>query len=251
MMAVLRKHGKIVAAVFWIIIWQLGIMLVNRSLLIPIPTPLTTVQALWRLLGSGAFYETVGLSVLRIVTGFLAALLVGSVCALAAAKWEWFHDLTAPVLQIIRAVPVASFTILVFLWVTRGRIPTLISFLTVLPVVWANVESGVRSVDTKLVEMANIFGLSRRGILREITFPTVRPYLTSAITTGLGFAWKSGVAAEVICRTDHSLGDLLWVGKTAIDYDEVFAVTLTIAGLSVGLQALTQAILRGDRHDSI
>ncbi len=247
-----NKRMKTAAAVaFWIIVWQLGAMLANRSLLIPIPTPLTTAQALRRLLGSGAFYATVGLSVLRIVIGFLAALLLGTICALAAAKWERFHNLTAPVLQLIRAVPVASFTILVFLWVTRGRIPSFISFLTVFPIVWANVESGIRSVDTKLIEMANIFGMSRRNILREITLPAVNPYLSSAITTGLGFAWKSGVAAEVICRTDRSLGNLLWVGKTGIDYDEVFAVTLVIVALSVLLQAVVRSALKGGQHDSL
>ena len=58
----------------------------------------------------------------------------------------------------------------------------------------------------------------------------------TAAVTGLGFAWKSGIAAEVICRTQGSLGDLLWSGKATVSYDEVFALTVVIVLCSALLQ---------------
>lgn len=239
---------KVAAVLFWLAVWQIAAMLANRSLLLPIPTPLTTAQALGRLAGEGSFYLTVGASLLRICGGFLLALIFGTLCAFLAARWEFFRVLTQPLLQLIRAIPVASFTILVFLWVSREQIPGCISFLTVFPIVWANVESGLTAADRDLTEMAKVFGMKGSRILREITLPGIRPYFSAAAATGLGFAWKSGVAAEVICRTGNSIGDLLWSSKTAVDYDEVFALTLVIVLLSVLLQAAAQAILRGGKR---
>ena len=64
------------------------------------------------------------------------------------------------------------------------------------------------------------------------------------MSSGIGFAWKSGVAAEVICRTQQSLGNLLWAGKSGIDYDEVFAVTLLIVLLSVLIQKAAMRMFR-------
>ena len=64
------------------------------------------------------------------------------------------------------------------------------------------------------------------------------------MSSGIGFAWKSGVAAEVICRTQQSLGNLLWAGKSSIDYDEVFAVTLLIVLLSVLIQKAAMRMFR-------
>lgn len=243
---ILKKGG---ALLFWLLIWQLGASAANRSLLLPIPTPVDTAAALLRFLGQADFYLTVASSLGRICAGFVLAFITGTLCAFLAARYEWFHILTSPLLQLIRAIPVASFTILVFLWVSRGKIPGTISFLTVFPIIWANVENGLRNADRRLSEMAAVFGMGKADILRQVTLPSLRPYFSTAAATGLGFAWKSGVAAEVICRTGNSLGDMLWASKSAVCYDEVFALTAVIVLCSTALEALARRLLKEARRD--
>ena len=232
------------ATIFWLIVWQVAATVVNRGLLIPIPTPVSTVAALVRIITDAESLTAVGLSILRILAGFVCALIAGTILAILSARSTLFRVLTAPLVQLIRAIPVASFTILLFLWVSRGKLPSTIAFFTVLPVVWANVESGITAADRDLIEMARVFGMSGAKILREIILPGIRPYFASAVSSGIGFAWKSGVAAEVICRTQQSLGNLLWAGKSSIDYDEVFAVTLLIVLLSVLIQKAAMRMFR-------
>ena len=241
----------IAAVAFWILVWQGAAMLCNRSLLIPIPTPADTLLALRRLAGTSVFWRAVGTSALRICIGFAAALVFGTVCAVLSHRWDLFAAAADPMLRLIRAVPVASVTILVFLWLPREQIPGFICFLTVFPIVWGNVAEGLRNVEKGLIEMAQVFGMGRREILRHITLPAIRPYFIAAVATGLGFAWKSGVAAEIICRTDRSLGNLLWSSKSAIAYDEVFALTLVIVIWSVALESSARALLRGGRRDKV
>ena len=211
-------------------------MAANRTLLLPLPTPVDTARALAAMAGQAAFWCSLGLSLLRICAGFLLAVAAGARCAAASHRWRVFRWLMSPLLGLIRAIPVAVFTIVVFLWVSRPYIPSTIVFLTVLPIVWRNVETGLESADRQLAEMARVFGMDRRAILRQITLPGIRPYVSAAVSTGLGFAWKSGIAAEVICRTQGSLGDLLWRGKAAVSYDEVFALTVVIVLCSALLQ---------------
>jgi NitT/TauT family transport system permease protein len=240
----LKRAG---AVLFWLLLWQGAAMLANRSLLLHIPTPIDTLCALGRMAGTGSFYLTVGASLLRIAAGFLAALVLGTGCAVLSARWELFATLTSPLFGLLRAIPVASLTILVFLWIDRAAIPSCIAFVTVFPIVWSNVEGALRSASVELGEMAQVFGMSRRRILREITLPGIRPAFSTAVVTGLGFAWKSGVAAEVICRTPGSIGDLLWQSKSSVDYDEVFALTLVIVVLSMLMQRLAGPLLRAGR----
>lgn len=246
-----KNVRKIAAVVFWVLVWQVAAMVCNRSLLIPVPTPGDTLSALHRLGGTSAFWLAVGASALRICIGFAAALVFGTACAVLTQKWDLFAAAADPMLRLIRAVPVASVTILVFLWLPRERIPGFISFLTVFPIVWSNVSEGIRHADRGLIEMAQVFGMGRREILRRITLPAIRPYFIAAAATGLGFAWKSGVAAEIICRTDHSLGNLLWSSKSSIAYDEVFALTLVIVIWSVALESGARTLLKGGRRDKI
>lgn len=241
----LEKAG---AVVFWLVVWQFAAMAANRTLLLPIPTPLDTLSALWRMGGTAEFWRSLLLSLLRICAGFVLALAVGALCAAASARWRGFRWLARPLLGLVRAVPVAVFTVLVFLWVSRPYIPSAIVFLTVLPIVWSSVEAGIGSVDPHLAELGRVFGMSGWRIARHITLPQLRPCLTSAVATGLGFAWKSGIAAEVICRTQGSLGDLLWSGKATVSYDEVFALTVVIVLCSALLQGAAAKATEGGRN---
>lgn len=248
------KKTALSAAVIalWLVVWQIGAMLINRDLLIPIPTPLTTLAALWQEGANLHFWLIAGASLLRICVGFAAAVVIGSVCAFFSSRLTWFRILTAPLIKVVRSVPVASFIILVFLWLSKGEIPSFIAFLTVCPIVWANVETGFLTTDRQMVEMARVMGLSNLQIITQITLPGVKPYFVASVATGLGFAWKAGVAAEVICRTEFSLGDLLWAEKSAINYDGVFALTVVVVALSVLLESGVKALLKGgERHDTV
>ena len=238
---------KLLAVLFWLAIWQLGAMLANKNLLIPIPTATDTLKSLAAMCRRLSFWKTVGVSLLRISIGFAAAVILGTVCALISARCEFFKILFSPLLQLIRSIPVASFTILVFLWISREKIPSVISFMTVFPIVWANLECGAAELDRGLIEMARVFGMPGPGMLKEIILPGLRPYFATAAANGIGFAWKSGVAAEVICRASDSIGNMLWASKNSVDYSEVFALTIVIVILSTLLQKLAGAILRGGK----
>lgn len=61
----------------------------------------------------------------------------------------------------MRAAPVASFIILALVWIRSSQLPAFIAFLMVVPVVWGNVEKGLREIDGGLLEMAQVYRLSR------------------------------------------------------------------------------------------
>ena len=78
-----------------------------------------------------------------------------------------------------------------------------------------------------------------------VRLPSLAPYLVSACKTGLGFAWKSGIAAEVICRPAGSVGNSLYRAKLLLETPEMFAWTATVVVLSVILEKLL--VLAADR----
>ncbi|MBR0326221.1 MAG: ABC transporter permease subunit, partial [Clostridia bacterium] len=180
-MSASKKILKLSAVIlFWLGVWQIAASLANRGLIIDIPTPITTVAALIRMVPKRAFLLAVIGSVGRIVLGYLIAAVSGILCALAAHRFPLFKALTSPILQMIRAVPVAAFIILVYLWLKEGAIPVFISFLMVFPLMWANTEAGLAAIDTKLIEMARVMELPRKKILRHVVFPAVLPPIAAA-----------------------------------------------------------------------
>jgi len=231
-------------AAFWLSVWTLGCFVANRSLLMPLPYPWDVAKSLWHLLGDGVFWADVGMSLLRILVGFVTAVVVGVVLAVLTTLFRVLHTLFSPVLSAVRAVPVASFIFLAFLWIAADWMPVFIAFLMVVPLVWENVRQGILSTDGNLLEMAQVFRLSRSRRFSQVWLPSVRPYLRAALTTGFGFAWKSGIAAEIICTTGHSIGAQISAAKSTMDYAAVFACTAMVVALSVSLEYLLRRLIR-------
>ncbi len=230
-------------AAFWLAAWEIASLCVSAELLLP--SPLNVATTWWALAKTASFWAAAGTSLLRILVGFAAGALVGTALAFATAKWSLLRTLVSPLLHIVRAAPVASFIILALVWIKTAWLPSCIAFLMVLPLVWANVEQGLAETDKKLLEMATVYRLSKRATWKHVRLPSLAPYLLSACKTGLGFAWKSGIAAEVICRPAGSVGNSLYRAKLLLETPEVFAWTGTVVVLSVVLEKLL--VLAADR----
>jgi len=170
-------------------------------------------------------------------------ILLGAVLAVLTCSFSWCDRLLSPAVRVIRAAPVASFILLVLLWAGRGRTPAIISALMVLPVVWDNLSRGIQAVDPKLLEMAKCYRFSRWKTAALVSLPALRPYILTALSTAAGLAWKSGVAAEVLCLPEPSLGQRIYYTKYYLDIPELFAWTAVTVALSMALERLLRACL--------
>ena len=73
--------------------------------------------------------------------------------------------------------------------------------------------------------------------------PALRPYILTALSTAAGLAWKSGVAAEVLCLPEPSLGQRIYYTKYYLEIPELFAWTAVTVALSMALERLLRACL--------
>lgn len=235
--------------IFWVLLWHILATIENKKLLFPIPLPIDTLREFGTCVKDPLFWSAVKNSLLHIVTGFISAVGLGLVCGLFSGSNAFFKSFTAPISRLIRSVPVAAFIVLAWLWIPSDSIPAFIAFLMVFPIVWLQVENGLLSVDKQLVEMARVMGMKKSGIILNIKLPTVLPAFRNACITGLGFAWKSGVAAEVICNPTGSIGAMLSNAKSNIEFERVFAIVLTIVILSLILENIIKLLWREKRYD--
>jgi NitT/TauT family transport system permease protein len=103
----------------------------------------------------------------------------------------------------------------------------------VLPVVFFNILQGLKAADEKLLQLAKVYRLSLIKKVKAIYLPSVVPYLIAAISVGLGFGFKSGIAAEVIGIPAKSIGRKLYEAKLYLMTKEMLAWTAVIILISV------------------
>ena len=118
----------------------------------------------------------------------------------------------------------------------------------VLPVVWGNLCRGIRETDPKLLELAAAYRFSWWKQVRLIYLPSLRPYFLAAVTTAMGLAWKSGVAAEVLCIPRPAIGTQIYNSKLYLDIPDLFAWTVAVVALSLLLEGLLRALLERDKR---
>lgn len=227
----------------WIVVWQLAAVSLGHGGLF-LATPIQTLQALAQLAPTAGFWQRIVFSALRILAGFLLAVVGGLVLGALGARWRWVRIFIEPAMQLIRAMPVASFVILALLWVRSANLSVVVSFTHVLPVVYAGVQGGIADTDSQLLEMAHVYRLPLITRLRYIWLPGIFPSFCESCIAAMGMCWKSGVSAEVIGLPDHSVGDALYRAKITISTPEVFAWTLVIVLLSATLSTLAAWALR-------
>lgn len=239
---------RVAALAAWVILWQAVAVFLGHDGLF-LATPVQTVQALAALIPTAAFGQRICFSALRILAGFLLAVAGGLLLGACGARWRWVQIFIDPAMQLIRAMPVASFVILALLWVRSANLSVIVSFTHVLPVVYAGVQGGIADTDPQLLEMARVYRLSLTARLRYIWLPGIFPSFCESCIAAMGMCWKSGVSAEVIGLPDHSVGDALYRAKITLSTPDVFAWTLVIVLLSALLSALAARLLRAvKRH---
>ena len=217
--------------VFWIAVWQIVSMAVNESLIIV--SPWDTLVRIFELSGESAFYKAVGTSFRSIGIGLLSALVLGTALAVLSRATHFVYELLSPLFAVIKATPVASFTLILFFWGVKGKsLSVWISLIMVLPVIFFAVYEGIGAADKKLLEMAKIYGVPKARQIRDIFLPAAMPSVSGALSVAVGFAWKSGVAAEVIAIASGSVGGLLYDAKTMLESRDVFAITATVIIIS-------------------
>ena len=249
------KHLKLPAwspallsIVFWVALWWIVAAIFGKPLLLP--TPPSALRALFSLAKTSSFYLTVFLSLLRIFLGILLAMIAGVALALLTYRSRFFYHLFSPVLHLFKATPVASVIFLMLLWVGRNGVPFVIAFIMALPIVWSNVNEGLDQTDIRLLEMARIFNVPPVKILQKIRIPSLMPYFLAATRSSIAIAWKAGVAAEVLCTPERSIGRAIYEGKLYLLTDELFAWTFVVVLISVLIELLALKLLNRPPYSS-
>lgn len=224
---ILGKAGAILLA---LLLWQALASFKTVSILLA--SPIEVLMRLGTIWKEAGFFGSVWFTFWRIALGFMLAAISGILLAVLSGRFSFVEVLLWPYMQAIKTVPVASFVVLVLLFFPSSQLSVIISFLMVLPIVYTNTLTGIKSTDPALDEMAKVYELSFMRRLLYVKLPQLRPYMLSGVQVGLGLCFKSGVAAELIGVPTGSIGEMLYEAKIYLNSPDLFCWTLVVVLLS-------------------
>lgn len=216
------------------------------------PSPVAVAKALWQLaihgepfLG-GTLWGHILVSLYRILAGFILATIIGVGLGLLMGWYPKVYLFWRPTIEILRPIPPFAWVVLAILWFKVGNAPAIfITFLAAFFPILLNTVAGIESLDPVLREAAETLGATRRISLFKVALPWATPSIFTGLRVGLGVAWMSLIAAEMVGVGTLGLGLLIETSKAVWRLDYVVAAMVVI-GL-IGL-ALDYAMRRAERY---
>ncbi|WP_144109746.1 ABC transporter permease [Paraburkholderia sp. BCC1886] len=186
------------------------------------------VQALVDAWESGALQHDAGVSLLRVLAGFVLGGALGFPLGIAMGLSERVRDYVYPTFRIIAYVPLLGWLPLLVLLLGIGETLkiVLIAKAALVPIT-LNTYNGMRSVPVAFSELGAVFRFSRWQLVRHVVFPAAFPQIWSGVRYGLTQCWLLLVIVEFLA-SDSGLGYMIISGQQLFQMDAVFAALLVI-----------------------
>lgn len=203
---------------------------IGNSLILP--SPFEVIKTLFILARGTYFWKSVFSSIVRVILGILISIVIGIVLGVIAGLNRLVEEILDPLIITMKATPVMSIIIIALIWFTSSHVVIFTAILICFPIVYTNVIQGIKSVDKGLIQMANVYKVKGKYLLKDIYLPSIKNYIVSGILMCLGIGWKVSVASEVLSTPNYSIGLNILNSKTTLETPELFAWTIVVVILS-------------------
>jgi NitT/TauT family transport system permease protein len=208
---------------------------------INVPTPAAVVASAVRAWHDPDFIYNLLISCQRIAIGFFTATILGIPLGLFMGRWTLLREAFMPLFEILRPIPaIAWVPISIMLWPTNEESIVFITFLGSFFPILLNTLMGMGQVDPVLVRAARCLGAKEVSIFREVLLPAVLPQVFTGLAVGMGVAWVSLIAAEMIAG-QFGIGYFTWEAYSLVQYSDIVLGMVCIGALGLGSSALIRA----------
>ena len=238
----LRLASVIVAIGMWQLLTVNDVRFGLRFDTLPTVTEITA--ALLNRLGAQEYWLDLGQSLIRILTGFGLAAVVGVVTGILLGRSTVFADLFGPLTELARPIPaIAIVPVAILLFPTDEAGIVFITFLAAYFPIMVSVRHAVRALPTIWEDSVRTLGGGRFDVLRQVVLPGILPGLFGGLSVGMGVAWICVISAEMISGR-LGVGYRTWQAYTVLNYPDVFVGIITIGALGFGTAATVELIGR-------
>lgn len=224
-----------------VLLWELAARfgLVNAAL---IPPPSAVLMSLAIQAGPEghppyATWAHVGNSLYRILAGMLLAIVVGSLVGLSIGLSRWGRRIFQPLVSAMLPIPTLAWTpILLLVFGIDDKTTITVVFLAASLQIIYNVAAGLESLSDKPFWVAQSMGASRLRCVWIVALPAIFPFLITGVKLGIGFAWRSLIAAEMLAASSYGLGFMIFDAVEYLSMDTIFGGVVLIAAMGYLLE---------------
>jgi len=209
------------------------------SVLVPtVPSPAETLRRGISLAAAGTLWIDLGASLTRVLIGFTLGTLLAIPIGFLMGWYPWARGLFEPWVQFFRTIPPLALIPLMIALLGIGESPKiLVIFLAAFLACVISTFQGVVQVDKTLINAARVLGAKDGTIFAKVVVPASTPFILVGMRVGLGSAWATVIAAELIAA-QAGLGFRMQQAQIYFKLDIIFVGIVIIGVLGLVMDRL-------------
>ncbi len=199
--------------------------------------PVTMVKSGWTLLAEMGFAKDIGMTVWRVVGGFVIAAAFALPLGIAMGAYKPVEALFEPFVSFARYLPASAFIPLLILWAGLGEAQKLsVIFIGSFFNLVLMIAVAVGNTRRDLVEAAYTLGCGDRSVVRRVLIPGAAPEIAEILRMVLGWAWTYVIVAELI-GASSGIGHMITDSQALLATDQIIfgIIVIGLIGLASDL----------------
>lgn len=220
--------NKILSFLLIILLW-----FILSKIYPPIVVP--SVSQVWEsiktILSDISMLKEIFTTLLRLFIGFTFGVIFAIIFNLIVTRSKMIGSIFYPIIEFLQVIPPISWLILAILWLgLNGKPAILIVSISIFCIMSISLVNSIENIDKKLLEVADIFQISKLKKWKYIIVPSLYPAFETALIVCLGTGVKLIVMAEVL-STDSGIGGEITNARLNIETEMVIAWSVIIVGI--------------------
>ncbi len=200
-----------------------------------LPGPEAVARRAVELASNGILFRDAAASLRRVLLGFALGTALAVPVGFLMGWYAWARGTIEPYVQFFRTIPPLAMIPLAIVFLGIGEVPkvfviTLAAFLVSVIATF----QGVVNVDRILINAARVLGAGDGAVFRKVVIPASMPFILVGMRTGLGAAWSTLVAAELIAAQE-GLGHRMQQAQVYYDLETIFAALIVIGLMGLAM----------------
>ena len=226
-----RRQEQLLTIASPILILALWEFLSRTALIDPrfFPPPTSIIRTFWELAASGVLFVHVGVSLTRILGGFLLGTIPGIILGLLMGMYRPLKAFFSPMLMALMPIPTLALMPLILIVFGIGELSKWVTIAgsVFFPVV-INTAAGVANIDRAYLDVAKNYGANFRQFFLRIALPGAMPVMLEGVQMGQAIALLTIVAAEMI-GANQGIGYLIWSSYKVFNFNPMYVGLILIA----------------------
>jgi NitT/TauT family transport system permease protein len=211
-------------------LWQLGYIYFGELVL---PDVAATFKTAFLFAADPEVLEHLGLTLKRVLSGLGSVIVLATLAGMLAGGIKSLEYMCAPIITIMLGMPSIAWIVLAMIWFGMGNATVVfVIFIALFPIIFLGAFQGVKTIDKKLLLMADSFNIPLKQKIFHIYLPHLFSYVFPSWLTAVGLSWKIVIMAELM-SSDDGMGSLLAIARSQLDTTSVMAILLLMVSILV------------------